>query len=250
MSDNRPQSLLTQQIDYYRARAPEYDQWFLRQGRYDRGQEHCARWQREVEIVQSALAAFNPTGRVLELAAGTGWWTRQLHPFAGELVAVDAVAETLAINRSNLPADDRVADVSQPEQTITFVQADIFSLTPDVLPPGGPFDVIFFSFWLSHVPPARLAEFWAMLRRFCHAQSRVFLVDSLYHPESTARDNVLPDQQETVVTRTLNDGSSYEIVKVFYTPETLSSGLRELGWGGTFQATESFFLYGSAQPDA
>ena len=28
---------ISQQIDYYRARADEYDQWFLRQGRYDRG---------------------------------------------------------------------------------------------------------------------------------------------------------------------------------------------------------------------
>jgi hypothetical protein len=30
-------SLLKQQLEYYRARAGEYDQWFLRQGRYDRG---------------------------------------------------------------------------------------------------------------------------------------------------------------------------------------------------------------------
>ena len=33
-------SLIKQQIEYYRARASEYDEWFLRQGRYDRGEEH------------------------------------------------------------------------------------------------------------------------------------------------------------------------------------------------------------------
>ena len=29
--------ILQEQIDYYRARAAEYDEWFNRQGRYDRG---------------------------------------------------------------------------------------------------------------------------------------------------------------------------------------------------------------------
>jgi hypothetical protein len=37
MTDER---LLADQIAYYRARAGEYDEWFLRQGRYDRGLEH------------------------------------------------------------------------------------------------------------------------------------------------------------------------------------------------------------------
>lgn len=34
--------LLAEQLAYYRARAGEYDQWFLREGRYDRGPEHRA----------------------------------------------------------------------------------------------------------------------------------------------------------------------------------------------------------------
>ena len=35
--------LLHEQIAYYRARAPEYDDWFLRRDRFDRGEEHTAR---------------------------------------------------------------------------------------------------------------------------------------------------------------------------------------------------------------
>ncbi|QFS50036.1 hypothetical protein [Nostoc sphaeroides] len=31
--------VIQQQIEYYRARANEYDQWFYRTGRYDRGEE-------------------------------------------------------------------------------------------------------------------------------------------------------------------------------------------------------------------
>jgi hypothetical protein len=47
--------LLREQIDYYRARAPEYDQWFLRQGRYDLGADANARWQAELDEVVAAL---------------------------------------------------------------------------------------------------------------------------------------------------------------------------------------------------
>ena len=35
--------LLDEQIAYYRARAQEYDEWFLRQGCYDRGPEQVAK---------------------------------------------------------------------------------------------------------------------------------------------------------------------------------------------------------------
>jgi hypothetical protein len=33
-------NILQEQIQYYRDRAAEYDEWFFRQDRYDRGGEH------------------------------------------------------------------------------------------------------------------------------------------------------------------------------------------------------------------
>ena len=47
--------LLRQQIEYYRERASEYDEWFLRQGRYDRGPERNAQWFAEIGEVSCAL---------------------------------------------------------------------------------------------------------------------------------------------------------------------------------------------------
>ena len=43
--------LLQEQVAYYRARAAEYDEWWYRTGRYDRGPEHRAAWQREIAVV-------------------------------------------------------------------------------------------------------------------------------------------------------------------------------------------------------
>ena len=39
---------LQEQVNYYRARASEYDEWFYRINRYDRGSEINQRWFNEV----------------------------------------------------------------------------------------------------------------------------------------------------------------------------------------------------------
>ena len=44
--DVNDDDLLAEQRSYYRARAPEYDEWWQRQGRYDRGVEELLDLQR------------------------------------------------------------------------------------------------------------------------------------------------------------------------------------------------------------
>src|SRR5262249_55569756 len=92
--------VLAEQKRYYAERAPEYDDWWYRRGRFELGAEELARWQGDIAEAEAALAAFAPHGRVLELAAGTGIWTRKLVRPADHVVAVDANAETLALNTS------------------------------------------------------------------------------------------------------------------------------------------------------
>ncbi|HWB12935.1 MAG TPA: hypothetical protein VG826_27165 [Pirellulales bacterium] len=53
--------LLHEQLAYYRARAAEYDQWFLRQGRYDRGEEHRIQW--ETRSLRLKVPCPQPTAR-------------------------------------------------------------------------------------------------------------------------------------------------------------------------------------------
>ena len=78
MAEPAQGELLREQVRYYRERAPEYDQWFLRQGRYDRGEDLNRRWFAEVDQVAAALSGLGELGSVLELAAGTGQWTGRL----------------------------------------------------------------------------------------------------------------------------------------------------------------------------
>jgi hypothetical protein len=60
--------LLEDQLAYYPARAGEYDEWFPRKGRHDRGPEWNRRWFSELAQVRGELDTFGPTGDVLELA--------------------------------------------------------------------------------------------------------------------------------------------------------------------------------------
>ena len=55
-------SIIQQQIAYYRARAGEYDEWFYRLGRYDHGDTLNRQWFREVEAVITALHKLGPVG--------------------------------------------------------------------------------------------------------------------------------------------------------------------------------------------
>ncbi len=197
--------LLDEQKRYYAERAPEYDDWWYRRGRYELEPDALAHWQADVAEAEAALDAFAPRGRVLELAAGTGIWTRRLVRLADHVVAVDANAETLARNT--------------PEAE--FVQADVFGWDA-----AGAFDVVFFSFWLSHVPEARFDEFWSTVRAALVPGGRVFLVDS--GAGDTAHTGT--DSSGEGETRTLADGRSFRIVKRRWAPDELAQRVRPLGF--------------------
>ncbi len=74
MTDPVPSQTLQDMMDYYRARANEYDEWFYRHGRYDRGAEGNARWFAEADEVFSALDALRNGGR----CPGISCWHRHL----------------------------------------------------------------------------------------------------------------------------------------------------------------------------
>lgn len=222
------QSLIRNQIEYYRARAEEYDEWFLRKGRYDRGEEHRQQWFAEVDQVRAALISSEPSGSILDLACGTGLWTEYLIPYATKLLAVDVSPEVIEIHRRK-----------HNDTRIEYMEADLFSWQPTEQ-----FDFIFFGFWLSHVPRDHLDNFWEMVEGALTPNGRVFFVDSRLTQDSTARNHKTLDKSGTAV-RKLNDGREFEIVKVFHDPEELEDDLRKRGWAGRVRATKNFFIYGS-----
>jgi SAM-dependent methyltransferase len=216
--------ILKEQKRYYAERAPEYDDWWYRRGRYELEADALARWQADVAEAEAALEAFAPRGRVLELAAGTGIWTRTLVRPAVRVVAVDANAETLALNTTEAE----------------LVRADVFAWEP-----AERFDLVFFSFWLSHVPEERFDEFWSLVRAALLPGGRVFLVDS--GAGDTAHTGT--DQAGGEETRSLADGRTFRIVKRRWPPRELAERVRPLGFELDLRdSANGHFLYGGGSP--
>jgi SAM-dependent methyltransferase len=232
MNMRNTSEILTEQKAYYRARATEYDEWWLRQGRFDQGPRLNAMWFAEAQAVHAALQAFQPAGRILEFACGTGNWTERLLPYSTHITAVDNAPEMLAINARRLNSP-----------VIHYVESDIFQWRPT-----GQYDLVFFGFWLSHVPPDRFADFWELVRAALAPGGRVFFVDSQADLSSTAKDHRLPAGDATTMTRRLNDGREFEIFKLYYEPADLAARLKKLGWDFSVHATERFFIHGSGRP--
>jgi 2-polyprenyl-3-methyl-5-hydroxy-6-metoxy-1,4-benzoquinol methylase len=207
--------LLAEQVAYYRAVAAEYGDHALPFGGGDE--------------LFAALDRFRPTGSVLELACGTGIWTERLLRHATEVTAVDASPEMLARARTRVPSD-----------RVHFVRADIFSWKPD-----SRYDVVFFGFWLSHVPLERFTSFWALVADCLKPDGRVLFVDDAYRTP----DELVEGEASSVIRRRLNDGTAHTAIKVPHRPAELERRLAEAGWRVRVSPTSSGpFFWGEGTP--
>ena len=204
--------LLAEQIAYYRAVAREYS-------------EHAIQGAAGGDELEAALDAFRPEGDVLELACGPGTWTPQLLRHATSLTALDASPEMLAI-----------AEVRFGEERVRFLRADIFEWQPDRR-----YDVVFFGFWLSHVPVERFEAFWSLVDDCLAPGGRVFFADDAHRTP----DELIEGEASSTIRRRLNDGSAHRAVKVPHEPRQLEARLAELGWKITVTQTSGPFFWGA-----
>src|SRR5579864_685060 len=100
-----PEVLFAQQA-YYRAAAKEYDASYGADGG-------------PLRAAERALDFIGVRGDIVELACGTGQWSRLLEPRSDRLTCVDGAPETIAIARTRVGPD------------VDFVNADIFGWQPN-----------------------------------------------------------------------------------------------------------------------
>jgi demethylmenaquinone methyltransferase/2-methoxy-6-polyprenyl-1,4-benzoquinol methylase len=217
-------------IDYYEARATEYDDWYLRRGRYSRGAIHDAAWNAELDTAGRWLDAQPWEGEIVELAAGTGWWSPLLAS-RGELSLYDTAPAALDRARERLLAHKLRAHLhvrdawTEPDRTV---------------------DGLFMGFWLSHVPRERLHDFLGLAHRWLKPGGLVAFIDSLPDAASGAVDHSEPASDLAV--RRLADGREFTIVKVYYRPDELTAALTDAGFTDVdVTTTGRFFVLGSAR---
>ncbi len=194
--DNGADRLVAEQLRYYRARAAEYDATSYRAVPAER------------DSVPAIVDRLGISGDAVELACGTGIWTAELARHAATLTALDGAPEMLALARRRVPP------------SVRFQQVDLFDWTPT-----SSWDVVFFSAWLSHVPADRFGAFWSSVAAALRPGGRVLALDEL--PARSFHEDRIDDE---VAVRTLQDGTTHEIVKVFWAPNLLVNRLASLSW--------------------
>jgi demethylmenaquinone methyltransferase/2-methoxy-6-polyprenyl-1,4-benzoquinol methylase len=216
-------------LAYYEARADEYDNWYLRRGRYERGPIHDAAWNAELDGAGAWLDGLPIGGEIVELAAGTGWWSPLLAA-KGELSIYDAAGAPLERARARLVAHRLRAHIHSRDAWAE---------------PDRQVEALFCGFWLSHVPRSRTAEFLELARRWLKPGGTFAFIDSLPDPQSGAGDT--PPPADDLAIRRLDDGREFTIVKVFRDPSELEGGLRDAGFSDALVTTSGrFFVLGRA----
>ena len=186
--------------DYYRQRAPIYERVYAKPER-----------QADLRAMEAALPALFAGRRVLEVAAGTGWWTPHGARDAARWLATDLNPETLAIAGTKpMPAcvEQRVADA----WTLAEVGNERF-------------DAAFAGFWWSHVPLQRLAHWLETLHARLEPGARVVMLDNHFVAGSSTPISRRDADGNTWQQRPLDDGSTHEVLKNFPTADQAFSML-------------------------
>lgn len=203
---------------YYAARAREYDRIYEKPER-----------QPDLRRLEALLPAAFEGRRVLEVACGTGYWTRFICRSAKSILALDASPETLEL----------AAARELPAGRVEFRVADAYEL-PDAL---GRFDGAFAGFWWSHVPVRERARFVAALDRRLLPGAKVVLLDNLYVEGSSTPVSHRDEHGNTYQRRRLADGSEHVVLKNFPAESELRDAVAKIARSFEYLRLEYYWLF-------
>ena len=214
--------LIESQRKYYDLRAPDY-------ANPDAPADRVRPGEMPPELVRELIDVLQPTGDVLELACGTGIFTGELVRHASSLTAVDASQAMLQRNEGSVGAG------------VSRVCADVFTWEPT-----DTYDLVFFGFWLSHVPPTLFPSFWRTVQSCLRPNGRAAFIDEDMRAVEKEREHF--EDGVPAARRRLRDGRSFDIVKVFWETRALQERLRDLGWRAEVRPVGDSFYFGTARP--
>lgn len=185
-------------IKYYSKRAGEYEEIYHRSD---------PKRQKELTFIGEYIKKTFKNRYVLELACGTGYWTKYLLKSANKIVAIDASYEMLKITSKRYAS----------HSAINFILADAYD--PPVAFP--PFTGAMANFWFSHIPKKRISAFLSTLHSRLAKRAFVLFVDDIYH-EGIGGELVTEKGSPNIwKRRELMSGEKYEIIKNYYSKDQL-----------------------------
>jgi ubiquinone/menaquinone biosynthesis C-methylase UbiE len=182
---------------YYRARAREYEQIYYRE---------VPERRKEIDDEVARLKKLVKGKSVLDLACGTGYWTKAASETARDITAIDQAPEMIAEARKK---DYR--------STVTFVEGDMFGYRFDRR-----FDVIIVGFWFSHQPRQEYDRFFDLLSNLVERGGAVWMIDNNPPAEGPQQNTVGTDEYgNNFKKRYLDDGTEFVILKNYFSEKQL-----------------------------
>lgn len=182
--------------EYYNKRAKEYEQIYHH--------DDPVR-QSELAKIKNLLRNSFRNKSVLEVACGTGYWTEAVAQTAKNITAVDYSVEMIQLAKTK-------------EIKATFIDDDAFSLknVSDIFNAG------LANFWFSHIPKAQINSFLNTFHKKLQPKSTVIMTDNIFNKDIGGEIIKKYRDENSYKVRTLNDGTSFQIIKNYYNEEELN----------------------------
>jgi demethylmenaquinone methyltransferase/2-methoxy-6-polyprenyl-1,4-benzoquinol methylase len=204
-------------IAYYSARALDYEEIYDKPERQD-----------DLVRLRGLVAGLTTGMTVVELACGTGYWTRVMAQGATEIHAVDASRESIGIARRKM----------KPDAEVTFEVADL-----DKLEVGRRvYSTMVAGFLWSHVPVQEIDGFLDRLAVRLGSGTRAVLFDNRYVEGSSSPISHRDRYGNSYQKRHLASGESFTIVKNFPSAADLATAARRVGSDVSVEELEYYWL--------
>jgi ubiquinone/menaquinone biosynthesis C-methylase UbiE len=185
--------------EYYAQRAAYYERVYAKPER-----------QADLQAMKIALPKYFENRHVLEIACGTGYWTPYAAAKSKSWLATDLNVETLNVARAK-------PELSMHAPTgLSWAIADAYSLAELG---DQKFDAAFAGCWWSHVLLAQLPVWLRTLHARLLPGSTVVMLDNSFIQTSNLPITRKDAEGNTYQNRTLDNGSTHEVLKNFPTQE-------------------------------
>lgn len=186
---------------YYHNRAKEYERIYSKPER-----------QGDINASVKILQEIFENREVLEIACGTGFWTQYIAHSASSILATDINGSVIEIAEAKKIIHSK----------LSFEVRDFYTFTPEKQ-----YESLFGGFIWSHILKQDLTRFYKTIHALLKPGSLVVLMDNTYVEGSNHPISSKDAEGNTFQTRTLDDGSTYEVLKNFATEEALKESLKD-----------------------
>ena len=209
-------------LRYYDERASEYEEaYVLGTGTASISDPDVFRHE---AVILTGVIERLASGRIADLACGTGYWLPHYAPSCSSVTLIDQSPRMLDECRKKVAALDAT-------NRTEIVQADVLQHSFR----SAAYDSVLIGFLISHLAAAEEQQLFERVKRMLDTNGRFLILDSAWSLER-ARFNSKIERQE----RRLNDGTRFEIYKRYLEHQDI----RE--WETKYRATISIEHFGTA----